>query len=941
MKNPHARQRHQRHNTILNPQSTSEMHRFEPFQRFVLDAQPLLSPPALALAALIAFDAVVQAQDVESAFGALQSLHESRSNPTIRWSVATECVGQPHNVNPRQAPSTSTDVHDERVVSCFTRIAVTQVVTWISLSAAIIELEQALQRAQKYGELPRSYAQLLSAAEGYAGATLIGAGRAHTLGQLRMVALDPMCAARETSKLVAPSVVIDPNAEEIIAKNEANIARAVALAASAGQTASSSDRRELDLVEDLVRAFNAGNGLNRLAGMSAVQSQLAGVDLRISEHHVWARVLLLAGCHMLRDGDLAMSSIGRYYSGGAIRVFRVLRSMSLSRLDSKILLDALGEAEDEAEPSNKASVRAIAQATIAQLVEQDLIDPMRLPKGSAARYLGGIRAQVIWPHEVARADAWLSESISASPSDPILPMARCAISVGADTGMRIGEVMRIRLKNIAVVNNSVQITVAPTRVDPRLKSKDSRRICHLDDPRAVQNLVAFLSQVHGLGFPAMDASEGLASVDHDAFNRSLRGREDLLFGDPHKRNELWHETAVRKWITIALKAATGDSKTTFHDLRHTWVSLGNEADFALGEQSAHNCYAERANELGHAVNDLMFTTYTHIFGIGTRCAVDQGLVRSGMLRTASVAAWVGRSDPALRKSLSRKGCQVDTEQGQRLLLNEVETFARSVELPQAHCLVSVKLVDATSPMASFKPASSRIDVLLGSFRRLADAQDGTQHHIDIAARAGLSTREWAEMRRAFRYLNREVKGVGKPPASECEPEAWLVAQYWMELIDNASTQKWARIARYLESHAPDMAVRRAGDYVAKYLGISRYLEVNSADPDFDSLLTVLKKSGSNLSRFTLNYTAEGGGLIQVRHAAAKMRNVFGIDVPSRERRPRDGRPDIYLSMSSTAPTHADKNTTQDGGAHSMKGLAPLFLAAQLLAELEGEVRHAA
>lgn len=943
MTNAQARQRHQRQNTLLNPQSTSEMHRFEPFQRFVLDAQPLLSPPTLALATLIAFDAVVQAQDVESAYKALQSLHGYRSHPTIRWPMEKGGVVHTHKVNPGQtSTNTTADVYDERVVSCFTRVAVDQVATWITFSAAIDELEQALQRVQKHRDLPRSYAQLLRAADGYAAATLIGAGRAHALGQLRMVALDPMCAARETSKLIIPSAPVDSETEDVIAKNEAHIARAVALAARAGGSAASPDARESELVEDLVRAFNAGNALNPHAGMSAVRRELAGVELRIAEHHAWARVLLLAGYQMLREGDLAMSSIGRYFTGGAARVFRALRSMPLANLDSKTLCDALGTAENEAEPSNKASVRAVAQAVISQLVEQDLIDPLRLPKGSAARYRGGVRAQVVWPHEVARADAWLSESIFRSPADPILPMVRCAISVGADTGMRIGEVMRIRLKNIAIVNNSVQITVAPTRMDPSLKSKDSRRICHLNSPRAFENLVTFLSQVHGLALPVAQAAKEISSFAHDAFNRTLQGREELLFGDPHRRNELWHETAVRKWISVVLKAATGDSKTTFHDLRHSWVSLGNEADFSLGDQSAQNSYAKRANALGHAVNDLMYTTYTHIFGIGLRRAVDQRVMRAGLLRTASVAAWVGRSDAALRKSLSRKGFQVDAAQGQRRLLEEIETFSRSTELPLAHNVAPVRLVEATSPLASFKPASSRIDVLLNSLRDLVDDRIGPQHHIEIAARAGLSQHEWKSICGAFRYLNRDVKGVRNPPAAESEPEAWLVDRHWTELIDNASAQKWTRIARYLESHASQKEVRRAGYYVVKYLGVTRFLEVHSADPDFVSLLAVLKASGTNLSRFALNFVSAPGDMsLKVRHASVKIRTEFGIDIPIRERRPRDGRPTMYLTMSSGPSPHAGHKSAKDGSAHSMKGLVALFLAAQLIAELESEVRHAA
>jgi len=46
-------------------------------------------------------------------------------------------------------------------------------------------------------------------------------------------------------------------------------------------------------------------------------------------------------------------------------------------------------------------------------------------------------------------------------------------------------------------------------------------------------------------------------------------------------------------------------------------------------------------------------------------------------------------------------------------------------------------------------------------------------------------------------------------------------------------------------------------------------------------------------------------------------------------------------MSSGPSPHAGHKSAKDGSAHSMKGLVALFLAAQLIAELESEVRHAA
>jgi hypothetical protein len=57
--------------------------------------------------------------------------------------------------------------------------------------------------------------------------------------------------------------------------------------------------------------------------------------------------------------------------------------------------------------------------------------------------------------------------------------------------------------------------------------------------------------------------------------------------------------------------------------------------------------------------------------------------------------------------------------------------------------------------------------------------------------------------------------------------------------------------------------------------------------------------------------------------------------------PRDGRPRLYLTISSGNAVQANTNVKQMGGATTMKGLAALFLAAQLMAEQSTEVKRAA
>src|SRR5690606_24701872 len=104
-----------------------------------------------------------------------------------------------------------------------------------------------------------------------------------------------------------------------------------------------------------------------------------------------------------------------------------------------------------------------------------------------------------------------------------------------------------------------------------------------------------------------------------------------------------------------------------------------------------NPFDKRANELGHAASDLMFTTYTHQFGQGIRVRVDQQLREDGLIRTQSAAAWTARShasvksllsklDTNLRKKLSRAGAKARDADGQRLLLKEIQAYAAQLPL---------------------------------------------------------------------------------------------------------------------------------------------------------------------------------------------------------------------------------------------------------------------
>ncbi len=956
-----AFQRHQRAN-LTAPVGAGPVYPLKNVQAYLLDAQDLLTPSSMALGCLIAFDLVVLEADLPLAYESLKSTHRYRGKPTIRWTQPPATADQPASPDTEASMQVKPDpidlAHDERTLSAFTWIACNQVVgAWLPFEQAQVELIEVMCREPIRRRLPREWQMLLLSAQTYAHTYLPGALRFHALGQFRMVALTPAAAAREDSGLALNSLVLDVEVEESIANTEALLSQASLSVHQLIDPDPVELGNERVLVDDLARACNAGRDLSPVGARSAVTRAIRGVEIRLTDSHTWSRVLMLVALRMVQEGRLAMPSVGRYFSGSARRLFDAMHHLKLGQLKAKEVAECIEAALSDAEPSNRASVKVVGQGVLDLLVAQEVIDPVKLARAKQSAWKPPVRAQVIWAHEAARAYAWLDEAIRLRPNDPILQIVRCVIGIAQATGMRVGEVLRVRIGNLSIQNGHLQVTIAPTRSDPTLKSKEGRRLTFIRHPRVIGYLCELLRIRHGVSFGDLQLVADLAGIDTCSINTELANQEGMLFEDPHYRNEVWHEAQVRKWISIVLKAATGDPRSTLYDLRHTWVSLGNEQDFCLDHLSDDKPYDRRANELGHAPSDLMFTTYTHIFGTGIRTCIDRQMMVDQVLRPREVSAWAamdiktmqreidqGRLQQAsdrLRTQVSRARRKDDKESSEFLLHRFIEEFSQSIAAPSPSAVYQIATALPASPLLDYRPRELTIEVLLRCLRQLPVLShgDGSQHSI-LARQAGVKSTEWRLALDELVFLNRSAAHVSQPSDQEADPATWLIERHWGTLIDSAFAEKWKSLLKYLDRHAADPDVRLASEYVLQTLGCGDHLPVEAADARFESLLRVLKACGINLSRLALHVAGEDGSLDAPKHADARIQNLLGIDVLPIAREQRAGRPAVYLTVRSQAGGAASDHN-RDGSAHSLKGLSALFLGARLKAKMFEERRDAA
>jgi integrase len=204
-------------------------------------------------------------------------------------------------------------------------------------------------------------------------------------------------------------------------------------------------------------------------------------------------------------------------------------------------------------------------------------------------------------------------------------VAYCAELLAANTGMRGGEIKKLRLENVDLAARSIQITRKTT------KSAAGARQIELNQP-ALAAAARLYRRATLLGASELD--HFLLPAD---LSRHTKNTDPLKGGrgfDPTKHQMSW-DTAWRN-----LRKASGLPMLRFHNLRHTFISRMAELGVPLQvTQSA----------VGH-MSDAITNHYTHISERAARAAVE----KLEQLRTTPqfVDVFVGVSDEPKAKLLN-------------------------------------------------------------------------------------------------------------------------------------------------------------------------------------------------------------------------------------------------------------------------------------------------
>jgi len=177
-------------------------------------------------------------------------------------------------------------------------------------------------------------------------------------------------------------------------------------------------------------------------------------------------------------------------------------------------------------------------------------------------------------------------------------VAYCAELIAANTGLRGGEIKKLRLGAIDLANRRVQITRKST------KTRAGARLVELNQA-ALAAMVKLYRRAQVLG--ASDPAHYLLPADLSRHTKSTDPLKGLRGFDATRHQMSW-DTAWRK-----LRKAAGLDGLRFHSLRHTFISMMAESGTALAVTQAM---------VGH-MGDAITRHYTHISANAARLAVEK------------------------------------------------------------------------------------------------------------------------------------------------------------------------------------------------------------------------------------------------------------------------------------------------------------------------------
>lgn len=493
-------------------------------------------------------------------------------------------------------------------------------------------------------------------------------------------------------------------------------------------------------------------------------------------------------------------------------------------------------------------------------------------------------ANVLWPHEYALIQSWLTNSTI----DPRLRRyLKAMFNIAFRKRFRINELLKLRVRDVQILDDVVQINVRGT------KSIYSKRRVDLE----IDQYPEFVELVRY-------RETELASIG------------EYLFGDPNRIGKIYSLSKLYTCANHLLKSATGDVSIRFHSLAHTVVSSELIVPLVGGTSSLTNSLHQLSSDFGHYSILTSCSEYMHRYEDPMRVTIDRGI--SNLKISYKVAErWSDKSSSAMRKQASRTGDEKQDVQWQSIFSSSCKVDVQDVSFNR-------KVSDPIPP--AFLSNSFSIN-LFNILSVLSDVQKGLSLEI-IAIRQSLSMRDINDLLR-----------IAKITLSDCSNSRVDFSFSTEQVVHDLQKADWLWFAKALLAKNKSI-IKIAQKHCQSFsTGINAWLRLlengylSLTDQlDTDQFLKLLAQLNIPKNHVAIAYT-NACDQQYLRMLQACFFEYFHLTVPTFEVRKRGGRPDTYLLFSSKKIL---ANVMPGSAALSTSGLNAVLFSIAVLLELENE-----
>jgi hypothetical protein len=489
-------------------------------------------------------------------------------------------------------------------------------------------------------------------------------------------------------------------------------------------------------------------------------------------------------------------------------------------------------------------------------------------------------AELVWPHEVQRALAWLAAS---PPEDRLLAQSHAVLALLASGAFRSEDAFHLHVAGVRHDGDALQLAIDPLPSAGEGKTTAARRTVRITDPMAGAVLLAWLER----------------RLTEGALPR------DLLFGDPEDGRRAYRRGATIGVLNSVLKAATGEPRVGTHELRHAFLSIAREG-MGVHDQRKLDSTSAAA---GHEWTSLTLQRYCNLYERPLRSQMDAH-IRELVITERAACQLTGLKPGMLRQRWKRA----------RALPNDCIWAA----LDAAAHATSLKSLDdgyrTGMPSNPLAPTSAPLR-FGGVHAVLTDLVDGHPRNV-VALRQGVSEEV---VREVLLHLHEWHRLRNYPVDSTARP-----AVPWATAWPRNAQAKWVMVRRALEQASPESL----GPVVSSWQSVAceQHIDLSRVEAGFN-LLKWLAGTGLLADQLVLCHSRE----VDPKTAVDVVQGLFDGAAVLRTLAPRRGRPKVYLLVSSTGTAKAEGDVAN--AALSVAGLHVLMFSAWVWARMTGGPRH--